>query len=78
MRDSSDPAARVRHARIELPDREYQRLKRAARAIGLPVAAYIRMAVLERIAEDERKAGAVRDHLVRAVPIGAGPGGMWD
>jgi predicted DNA-binding protein len=50
---ASEPA--IRHARIELPDDDYQRLKRAAERFRLPVAAYIRMAVMERIEDDERK-----------------------
>ena len=55
MRDPADPTARIRHARIELPDEDYMRLKRAARAIGLGVAGYIRMSVLERVAEDGKR-----------------------
>ena len=45
----------IRHARIELPDDDYQRLKAAADRFHLPVAAYIRMAVMERIERDEEK-----------------------
>lgn len=45
----------TRHARIELPDEDYQRLKSAAERYHLPVAAYIRMAVMERIERDEQK-----------------------
>jgi len=45
----------TRHARIELPDDVYKRLKAAAERYQLPVAAYIRMAVVERIEADERK-----------------------
>ena len=78
MRDPSDPTGRVRHARIELPDEDYQRLKRAARRIGLPVAGFIRMVVLERVGEDERRAGVWPDHLGRAVPaVGDGSTGPW-
>jgi hypothetical protein len=46
----------MRHARIELPDEDYQRLKAAAQRVHIPVAAYIRQAVMERIESDERKA----------------------
>jgi predicted DNA-binding protein len=46
----------IRHARIELPEDDYQRLKAAADRYHLPVAAYIRMAVMERIERDEEKA----------------------
>jgi predicted DNA-binding protein len=47
----------IRHARIELPDEDYQRLKRAAKAVHIAVAAYIRQAVMERIEDDERRRG---------------------
>jgi len=43
----------TRHARIELPDGDYQRLKAAADRYHISVAAYIRMAVMERIERDE-------------------------
>jgi predicted DNA-binding protein len=46
-------AQETRHARVELPDEDYQRLKRVAKAGGLPVAAYIRQAVLKQIRRDE-------------------------
>jgi hypothetical protein len=44
----------VRHARLELPDRDYQRLKKVSGRFRLSVAAYIRLAVIERIESDER------------------------
>ncbi len=50
-------AARVRHARIELPDDDYERLKRSAGRFRLGVAAYIRLSVLERVERDERGSG---------------------
>jgi predicted DNA-binding protein len=50
----------TRHARIELPDEVYQRLKKVADRALLPVAAYIRQAVLEKIQEDEERAGGRR------------------
>jgi hypothetical protein len=43
-----------RHARIELPDPDYKRLKKAASARGLSIAAYIRQAVLMQIRRDEK------------------------
>jgi predicted DNA-binding protein len=43
----------IRHARLELPDDDYERLKRVAKANGLPVAAYIRQAVLKQVRRDE-------------------------
>jgi hypothetical protein len=46
-------AKRIRHARLELPDEDYERLRRVARANGLPVAAYIRQAVLKQVRRDE-------------------------
>lgn len=45
----------IRHARIELPDDDYRRLKDAADRYHISVAAYIRMAVMERIERDEGK-----------------------
>jgi predicted DNA-binding protein len=49
----------VKHARIELPDADYERLKRVAKSIGLGVAAFIRQAVLRdvRRVEDEMEGG---------------------
>lgn len=46
-------SAVVRHARIELDDEAFTRLKRAAKGNGLSVAAYIRRAVLQEIRRDE-------------------------
>ncbi len=39
--------------RIELPDEDYERLKRLARANGLGVAVYVRQAVLKPVRRDE-------------------------
>jgi hypothetical protein len=47
----------VKHARIELPEKDYQRLKAAAGLYHISVAAYIRMAVMERIERDESRGG---------------------
>jgi hypothetical protein len=47
----------MRHARIELPDEDYQRLKGGADRYHISVSAYIRMAVMERIERDEAKGG---------------------
>jgi predicted DNA-binding protein len=47
----------MRHARIELPDEDYQRLKTGADRYRISVSAYIRMAVMERIERDEAKGG---------------------
>ncbi len=52
---SSEPV--MRHARIELPDEEYQRLKRAANRFRLSVAGYIRMLVIKGIEADEKTGG---------------------
>jgi predicted DNA-binding protein len=50
------PTGRVpRHARIELPDEDYQRLKRVAERVHISVAAYIRQATMERIEADEQR-----------------------
>jgi predicted DNA-binding protein len=43
----------IRHARLELPDDDYERLKRVAKSNGLAVAAYIRQAVLKQVRRDE-------------------------
>lgn len=43
----------IRHARIELEDADYERLKRVSKFNGLSVAAYIRQAVLKQIRRDE-------------------------
>jgi hypothetical protein len=48
---AEEPA--IRHARIELPDEDYQRLTAAAKRYRISIAAYIRMAVIERIERDE-------------------------
>jgi len=52
-RKAQAPAKKARHARIELPGEDYERLKRVARANGLAVAAYIRQAVLKQVRRDE-------------------------
>jgi len=52
---SAEPG--IRHARIELPDDDYERLKRAANRVHISVAAYIRQAVMERIESDEARGG---------------------
>jgi hypothetical protein len=46
----------IRHARIELPDEDYTAVKDVARANGLSVAAYIRMAILQRVRRDRAEA----------------------
>jgi hypothetical protein len=51
-------APEIRHARVELPDPDYERLKQAARDRGLSVAAYIRQAVLLQIRRDQTEGGA--------------------
>jgi predicted DNA-binding protein len=47
----------IRHARIELPDEEYERLRSVAKALGLGVAAYIRQAVMRQLRRDEEEMG---------------------
>ena len=53
---TEQPAA-VRHARIELEDADYERLRRVAKLNGLSVAAYIRQAVLRQVRRDEAEGG---------------------
>lgn len=43
----------IRHARLELAGKDYERMRRVAKANGLSIAAYIRQAVLQRIRTDE-------------------------
>jgi predicted DNA-binding protein len=47
----------IRHARLELPDEDYERLKAVARSLGLGVAAYIRQALMRQIRKDEEELG---------------------
>jgi hypothetical protein len=49
----------VKHARIELSPEDYAVVEQVAHSIGLGVAAYVRMAVLQRARRDkaEMKAG---------------------
>jgi predicted DNA-binding protein len=47
----------IRHARIELPDEEYERLKSVSKSLGLAVAAYIRQAVMRQLRRDEEEMG---------------------
>lgn len=55
MGASAEPA--IRHARIELPDSDYKRLKAAADRYHISMAGYIRQAVMERIERDEERGG---------------------
>jgi predicted DNA-binding protein len=50
----------IKHARIELPEDVYERLKKVAERSLLPVAAYIRRAVLNQIEADEERLGGKR------------------
>ncbi len=50
---AEQPTQRLRFARADLPDPDYQRLKRSADRFRISVAAYIRLAVMERIEADE-------------------------
>ncbi len=59
----------TRHARIELPDDKYQRLKRSAGRFRLGVAAYIRLAVLERVDRDLERIEADERKAIEARPV---------
>jgi hypothetical protein len=48
----------IRHAGLELPDEDYERLKRVARSLGLGVTAYIRQAVMRQLRKDEGEIGS--------------------
>jgi hypothetical protein len=41
------------HAKLELPRKDYERMRKEARARGLSISAYVRQAVLMSIKEDE-------------------------
>jgi uncharacterized protein (DUF1778 family) len=45
-------------ARLELPSDDMERVRRAARSIGLSLSAFIRQAVLEKTVDVERRMGA--------------------
>lgn len=42
----------IRHARVELPPEDYAIVEQVARSLGLAVAAYMRMVVLQRARQD--------------------------
>jgi hypothetical protein len=44
-------------ARLELPAPEMERVRRAARSVGLGLSAFIRLAVLEKTADTEKRMG---------------------
>jgi uncharacterized protein (DUF1778 family) len=44
-------------ARLELPSDDMERIRRAARIIGLSLSAFIRQAVLEKAVDVERRMG---------------------
>jgi uncharacterized protein (DUF1778 family) len=54
---SAKKATRTGQARLELPSEDMDRLRRAARSIGLSLSAFIRQAVLEKAADVERRMG---------------------
>jgi hypothetical protein len=47
----------IRHGRVDLPPDEHHIVEIAARKNGLPVAAYMRMAVIQRARKDAARAG---------------------
>jgi hypothetical protein len=44
-------------ARLELPSADMERVRRAARSIGLSLSAFIRQAVLEKTVDTEKRMG---------------------
>jgi hypothetical protein len=50
-------ANEIRHARMELPDEDYQRVKRMSKANGLSVTASIRHTILRQLRIDEKVDG---------------------
>jgi hypothetical protein len=49
------PTPRLRYARADFPDPDYQRLKKCADRDRRSIASYIRLAILDRIAADESR-----------------------
>lgn len=47
--------AKTSQARLELPVPDMERIRKAARSIGLSLSAFIRVAVLEKAADVERR-----------------------
>jgi hypothetical protein len=45
-------------ARLELPSPDMERMRRAAKSIGLSLSAFIRQAVLEKTVDVEKRMGA--------------------
>jgi hypothetical protein len=54
---ATEAEGRTSQARIELPAADMDRVRRAAKRLGLSLSAFIRMAVLERVVEAERRMG---------------------
>jgi hypothetical protein len=54
MRKASGPD-RPSQARIVLPREDMERVRQVARALGLSLSAYLRLAVMERTMEHERR-----------------------
>lgn len=49
--------AKTSQARLELPSKDMERLRKAARSIGLSLSAFIRQAVLEKTVDTEKRMG---------------------
>jgi hypothetical protein len=54
------PAKPTSQARLELPVPEMDRVRRAARSVGLGLSAFIRLAVLEKTADTEKRMGTTK------------------
>ena len=50
--------AKTSQARLELPANDMDRVRKAARSIGLSLSAFIRQAVLEKTVDTERRMGS--------------------
>ncbi len=48
---------RTSQARLELPSQDMERVRRAARSIGLSLSAFIRQAVLEKTVDVDKRMG---------------------
>lgn len=49
--------AKTSQARLELPAEDMERIRKAAKSVGLSLSAFIRQAVIERAVDVERRMG---------------------
>jgi hypothetical protein len=49
-----------KQARIELPEEDYERVRKCAERFRLSISGYIRMSIIERVERDERRVGSAK------------------